>query len=305
MSRNPKPHRRSALLSFRFLGTAVIGSIIMALVATFGPVSAQLAILGTFISIVCGLFLSYLGQEDVREQQRAEVIQSLSVPLSLAFDPELFEQYQNISAGLTALARRTDPILRRIALLKFSSVAEQIEGLAADRIVFSLTEGWRTVYEELLRSPDVRQYRSVAWVRSPEYWQDEPAQQSMRVNFESALRGVVIERIVILRDELWPREQRLPAPTILPWIEDQHNHGVWIALVRESELSREPELLTDMGIYGDRAVGVQELDERCRTLRFTLNLDPSAMELADARWRQILLYSKCFSSLVDHSPPPQ
>ncbi|MCY2965531.1 MAG: hypothetical protein NT069_18190 [Planctomycetota bacterium] len=305
MSRNPKPHRQSALLSFRFLGTAVVGSIVMALVATFGPIAAQLAILGTFISIVCGLFLSYLGQEDVREQQRAEVIQSLSVPLSLASDPELFEQYQNISAGLTALARRTDPILRRIALLKFSSVAEQIEGLAAGKIVFSLTEGWRTVYEELLRSPDVREYRSVAWVRSPEYWQDEPAQQSMRVNFESAQRGVAIERIVILRDELWPREQRLPAPSILSWIEDQHNHGVCVSLVRESELSREPDLLTDMGIYGDRAVGVQELDEKCRTLRFTLNLDPNAMELADARWRQILLYSKSFASLVDQSPPQQ
>ena len=195
--------------------------------------------------------------------------------------------------------------MRRIALLKFSSVAEQIEGLAAGKIVFSLTEGWRTVYEELLRSPDVRQYRSVAWVRSPEYWQDEPAQQSMRVNFESAQRGVAIERIVILRDELWPREQRLPAPPILSWIEDQHNHGVWSALVRESELSREPELLTDMGIYGDRAVGVQELDEKCRTLRFTLNLDPNALELADARWRQILLYSKSFASLVDQSPPQQ
>ncbi|MBS0266033.1 MAG: hypothetical protein JSS02_29145 [Planctomycetes bacterium] len=275
----------------------------MALVATFGPASAQLAILGTFISIVCGLFLSYLGQEDVREQRRAEVIQSLSVPLSLASDPELFEQYQNISAGLTALARRTDPILRRIALLKFSSVAEQIEGLAAGKIVFSLTEGWRTVYEELLRSPNVREYRSVAWVRSPEYWQDEPAQQSMRVNFESVQRGVLIERIVILRDELWPREQRLPAPAILPWIEGQHDHGVWISLVRESELSREPELLTDMGIYGDRAVGVQELDERCRTLRFTLNLDPNAMELADARWQQILLYAKSFPGLLDQSPP--
>jgi hypothetical protein len=50
----------SALLSFRFFGTAVTGSVLMTLVAAFGPPSAQLAMLGCFISILGGLFLSFL-----------------------------------------------------------------------------------------------------------------------------------------------------------------------------------------------------------------------------------------------------
>jgi hypothetical protein len=303
MSQDKQPYYRTALLSFRFLGTAVLGSLVMALVATFGPVPAQLAILGAFISILGGLFLAFLGQEEEREQRRAEIIQSLSVPLSLASDPELFQQYQDISAGLTALAGRTDPILRRIALVKFASVTEQIDGLASGKIVFSLTEGWRTVYEELLRSPDVHRYRSVAWVRTPEYWQDTPGKQSIQVNFEAVHRGVLVERIVILRDELWSRNDLMPSSEILPWIEDQHNRGIWVALVRESDISREPDLLVDMGIYGDRAVGIQELDDNCRTIRFTLNLDPQAIELATAHWEQILLYTKSFSSLLDQLPP--
>jgi len=302
MSREEGQSRRSVLLSFRFLGTAVIGSAVMALVGVFGSLPAQLAMLGAFISILGGLFLSYLGQEDQREQKRAEVIESLSVPLSLASDRELFEHYQEISQSLTALAKRRDPILRRIAMLKFASVAEQIDGLAGGRIVFALTEAWRTVYEQLLTSPDVRQYRSLAWVRSAEYWQDEPGRQSMHVNFESVHRGVLVERVIILRDDLWPRGQPLPSPKILPWIEEQHNHGLWVALVRESDLGREPDLVVDMGIYGVRAVGVQELDDHCRTLRFTLDLDPQAVKLAEARWKQVLLYTRSFRSLLDQLP---
>ena len=303
MSREEPPSRRSALLSFRFLGTAVVGSIVMGLVAAFGPPAAQLAVLGAFISILGGLFLSYLGQEEQREQKRAEAIESLSVPLSLASDRDLFRLYQEISQSLAALAKQQDPVLRRIALAKIASVAEQIDGLANGRIVFALTEAWRTVYEELLGSPDIWKYRSVAWVRTPRYWQDEPGKRSMRVNFEAVERGVQVERIILLRDELWPREQLLPRPDILPWIEEQHNHGVWISLGRESDLGREADLLVDMGIYGDRAVGIQELDEQGRTLRFTLDLDPEALKAADARWQRLLLFVRSFRSLLDQLPP--
>ena len=111
MSREEPPRRRSALLSFRFIGTAVVGSIVMALVAAFGPPAAQLAVLGAFISVLGGLFLSYLGQEEQREQKRAEVIESLSVPLSLASDRDLFRLYQEIAQSLIALSKRPDPVL--------------------------------------------------------------------------------------------------------------------------------------------------------------------------------------------------
>ena len=61
------------LLSFRFLGTALVGSLAMALVATFAPLPAQLAVLGAFVSILGGLFVSYLEQEENRDRRRTEV----------------------------------------------------------------------------------------------------------------------------------------------------------------------------------------------------------------------------------------
>ena len=76
--------RRSALLSFQFLGTSLVGSLIMTLVGVFAPPAAQIAILGAFVSVLGGLFLAYVGQEADREQRRTEQLERLTVPLTLA-----------------------------------------------------------------------------------------------------------------------------------------------------------------------------------------------------------------------------
>jgi hypothetical protein len=295
-----KPLRRSALLSFRFLGTALLGSLVMALVSAFGPSPAQIAVLGAFVSILGGLFLSYLAQDDQRERERLRVLEQLSLPLSLAGDPELYAQYLAIARGLTDLANQPDPILRQTALLKLASLSGQIGELSRGKVVFALTEAWRAVYEQILHSPNLRKYRSIAWVRTADYWQDAPGRQSMQVNFDAVYRHrVLVERIIILRDELWPRGQLLPSESILAWIEEQHNHSLRISLVRESDLAREPDLLCDLGIYGERAVGVQELDEHSRTLRFTLTFEAEAVRLAEDQWRRLSLYAVYFRALLD------
>jgi hypothetical protein len=299
MSPNAKPPRRSALLNFKFVGAALLGSLTMALVSALAPLPAQIAVLGALVSILGGLFLSYLDQEDERERRRNEAVEQLSVPLALAPDHDLYDRYLAICRGLTVLARQEDPILRDIAVLKLASVAGQIESLAGGTVVFAGTEAWRTVYEQILRSPDLREYRSVAWVRTKDYWQDQPGKQSMNENFEAAHRGVLIERLVILRDDLWPRGQLLPSEEILPWIQAQHDHGLYLRLVRESDLASEPDLAADLGIYGRRAVGVQELDERSRTLRFTLTFDAPTVRLAGDRWQRLSLYAASFRSLLD------
>jgi hypothetical protein len=219
------------------------------------------------------------------------VLESLSTPLALAANPELFRIYQSLCEGLTAVARQPEGILRDTAVQKLVSVTGQVADLATGRIEFFLTEGWRTAYEHLLQSPKLHVYRSVAWVHTSDYWQDAPGRQSMRANFQAAARGVLIERVLILPKNLWPTSASLPVPAILPWIEEQHRHGLRISLVRESEVAREPDLLADIGIYGTEAVGEQELDEHSRTLRFTLNLDPQAVRAAEDRWRRLALYA--------------
>jgi hypothetical protein len=299
MSPAATPPRRTALLSFRFLGTSLIGSLVMALVATFAPPAAQLAVLGAFVSILVGLFVSYLEQEEARDRQRSELLERLAVPLTLAPEGDLYPCYLAYCRALTELAGQTDPLLREIAAIKLASVNAQIASIAAGTVTFGGTETWRAVYEQLLQAENIREYRSVAWVRSADYWRDPPGRQSMRVNFEAAHRGVLIERVAILPDIAWSDDQTLPVGAIAPWLEEQHDHGLHLLLVRESALDGEPDLLCDFGIYGNRAVGTQELDERSRTVRFTLSFDPQAVRLAEDRWRRLSVFGVPYQSLLE------
>ena len=265
-SQTPTP--RSVLLSFKFLGIALLGSLIMALVSIFGPVPAQLGVLGASISILIGLFVAYLEQDEERERRRAALLEKLQIPIALAPEHELFDQYSVFAAALSELAKQTDPVLRDFALIKLASIAEQVKLLAKGQLVFSGTETWRTVYEQILQSPGLKEYLSVAWIKTKDYWQDPPGKQSIRLNFDLVQQGLIIDRIVILRGDLWPKGQLLPSPEILPWIEDQFNRGINISVVREYDIYTESDLAGDFAIYGDRATGTQELDEQSRTTRF-------------------------------------
>ena len=274
----------------------------MALVCAFAPAPAQLAVLGALVSILGGLFLSYLDQEEERDRRRSEGLERLAVPLALATEQDLYPCYLAYCRALTALAAQADPLLREIAALKLASVNAQIDTLASGTVVFSGTETWRAVYEQLLAGGTVREYRSVAWVRSDDYWRDPPGRQSMRANFDAAHRGVLIERLVILPALLWPQDHSLPHAATRSWLQEQHDHGLHLVLVREAALGGEPDLLADFGIYGDRAVGTQELDERSRTVRFTLSFDRQAIRLAEDRWRRLSVFGIAYQSLLE--PPP-
>ena len=74
------PETRSVLFSFKFVGIALAGSLTMALVATFAPVPAQVAVLGACVSILAGLFVAYAEQEEARERRRAELLERLRIP---------------------------------------------------------------------------------------------------------------------------------------------------------------------------------------------------------------------------------
>ncbi len=273
----------------------------MALVATFATLPAQLAVLGAFVSILGGLFVGYLAQEEERENRRTKVVESLAVPLALAPEEDLFPVYLSYCKALTALAGQTDPLLREIAALKLASVNSQIDLLAVGTIAFAGTETWRAVYVQLLAGGSILEYRSVAWIRSAAYWQDPPGRQSMRANFEAAHSGVLIERIVILPHSLWPDDRTQPSDPIGPWLKEQHDHGLHLVLVRATSLATEPDLLADFGIYGDRAVGTQELDEHCRTVRFTLDFSPRIVRLTEDRWRRLSVFGIPYQSLLELS----
>ena len=189
MDEHPRANR-PALLSFKFGGTALAGSLAMALVAAFAPQPVQIAALGSCVSVLAGLFVAYLEQEEHRERRRAELLERLRVPVALAPDHELFDQYCVISEALAELARQADPVLREVAPAE-ARLALRRGPLAGPRHrdVLRPPRRWRTVYERLLEQPGLGEYLSVAWVKTRDYWQDRPGRQSMRVNYDLVRGG--------------------------------------------------------------------------------------------------------------------
>lgn len=184
----------------------------------------------------------------------------LETPLRLARDDEVFKRYQELSRSLLRISWRNDPIYRELALQQLAATSERLRNVAQGEITFRDTEVWRLAYEQLLRSPGLYQYRSVSWLTTDSYWQDEPGRRSLNLNIElHEKEQISVERIAIVRDMDWPSDADLPAPKIRQWIHQQHMSGIWIALVRESQLENEPDLLADLGIYGSRAVGFQQV----------------------------------------------
>ena len=100
---------------------------------------------------------------------------------------------------------------------------------------------------------------------------------------------MLIERVVVLPDELW--QEKLPRDDVFAWIKKQSDLGVWVELVRESDLVGDKDLPLDFGIYGERAVGIHELDADCQTIRFTLHFDADEVSLAEDRWRRLRIHA--------------
>lgn len=274
----------------------------MTLVCLLTDHHVQIAVLGGLVSVLVGLFVAHSQRMRKAERQRSELLNRLQIPFSLAHEPGFFQQYSKFATAISELAKQTDPLLQEFAIMKLESLSDEVHALAGGRIIFTATETWRTVYQKLLESLHVKSYYSVAWVKTGEYWNDRPGRQSMNLNYDLIARGFRIERVLVLPDQLWPFDEQFPSPEIRPWIAEQHDRGICISLVRESDLVDEPDLLQDYGIYGDRAVGVQELDERSRTVQFILHFDAACRRKAHDRWERLALYAKTYAEILDQNP---
>lgn len=279
---------------------AVVGGMVEVMSGVFLPAN--------FVCVVVGLLVCVLLWLPAEKQPGDENLLNpslLEAPFRLANDTTVFEQYRRVTDSLLTVSRHSDPIYREIAVEQLDESIRQLATIADGTFVFEGTETWRIVYERLLRSPGMHLYRSVAWVKNANYRQDEPGRKSMAVNFElHDTEKLNIERIAIIADELWPIGDVWPTEVLWQWLHEQHAHGIWIKYMRASSLALEPDLIGDIGNYGSRALGIQELVESCRTMRFTLTFDFGQVRAAEDRWKRLSVYAESWSSYLDRYEIP-
>ena len=282
------------------VGVAVAGSALVLVSGLVLPTSGVVVIVGLLVCVLLGLMVSRH-----HPMSSNSGMSLLETPFQLSRDADVFQRYQAVVESLLAISRNADSIYREIALEQLDDLARRASAIADGTFVFEGTETWRIVYERLLRSPGLHLYRSVAWVKNANYWQDEPGRKSMAVNFElNDAEQLNIERIAIIADELWPIDDVWPVESLRQWLHEQHARGIWLKFVRQSALANEPDLVADIGIYGSRAVGTQELDEHCRTIRFTLTFDFSQVSAAEERWKRLAVYAESWSGYLDRYEIP-
>jgi len=270
--------------------------VITILLAVIGSQAALLVFICLLLSGLAGLgFASLMAVRSTHEQPRM-----MQILLNLSRDSEIAALHNALAEALERISEQNDPIYRRLALARLHSISEQCSLIGNSTIEFPSTESWRVVYEELLRSPGLHLYRSVAYIENAHYWQDGPGQQSTRLNLELHDQRVVsIERIAIIADHLWSESSLFPVDPLHSWLDEQHRHGIWIRLVRESEVGNDSDLLCDFGIYGNRAVGVQSADPAGRTIRFVLSFDFDKLRRAEAQWSRLAVYAISYQELLD------
>ena len=220
-------HRNPLLLT-------VLASAAVVLLALFASTSVQFTSLGLLSIAVLHILLSRH-----RPGNLSSDFAWLQTPMALAPDKPVFQLYQQLCESLELISRHTDPIYRGLALGRVHLLSDQLSEVAQGRIAFSGTETWRTAYAQLLESPGLYQYRSIAHARSCTYWQDEPGRQSIELNYDLLRTGAVrVERIVILPDNLWPAGERFPIEPLNSWLHEQQTHGVQVSLVRKTRTFR-------------------------------------------------------------------
>ena len=300
---NPIGIPQSSFQRFRIpIAVAGVSCLIVLSSGELLSIDELVMMIGLLVSLLAGLVVTlFVSPAPVRTELPLE----LELPFLLASDESMFLRYRRATELMLKISRRKDPIYRGIALDKVDDLVQRFTTIASGTLVYESTESWRIVYERLLRSSGLYLYRSVAWVKNAHYWQDEPGLKSMAVNFELQDKEQLnIERIAIIGDDLWPASQNWPPEPVRRWLHEQHIHGIWVRLVKQSTLTNEPELLADIGIYGSRALGIQELDDQCRTVRFVLTFDYAKVMEAEARWNRLAIFAESYGSHLDRYGMP-
>ncbi len=193
----------------------------------------------------------------------------------------------------------TDSILRQFLMLKFANLGDELQMLPDGTFRVTSPGAWQTIYEQFLRSLEITKVWTVVRVSSVDYGQDPLSQQSLQIDSDAVRRRVMLHRVVIVADQLWPLSDLLPQEPLRTWVECQHDQGMWVGLVRESQIAHVSDLLSEFGIFGDRAFAVREHDNKRLSIPYVLSFDTVQIQQAKARWKKMKTYAISYMTLLD------
>jgi len=251
-------------------------SLVVGITFIIGSGSTLLALLGVYVSITISVIVAMIDR--LRALERGH-----NLVARLTRDEDLQRMAGQLIRRLSDAVEHQDPLYRELLSRELRETDLRLAQAATGVITFK-AESWRAAWRDLLGSDDVAYYHSVALVKNRDYWQDNAGRDAMVFNKEIAT-SIGVHRIFVIWDNLWQDTE------LHSWIASQRDAGITVSVVRRSDIPAQEDLIHDLGIYGDRAVGYQHLDEQCHTLRFELRFDEAGCLQAIDRFRRLKLYA--------------
>jgi hypothetical protein len=224
--------------------------------------------------------------------------EAYEISQKIAQNPNVKEFYDSTIQPFCEIFAVKDDVFIDLVKSRLNEFRLQLATEFAMGTISFRAEAWRVPYRNILNQPDMKVYKSVAWVKSEDYWQDQTGKSSIQFNYELIKSGKEIERIFIVRDSVWNSSK------IRNWIREQKDKGIKIAVAREGLIPVEEDLMYDMGIYGERAVGYQNLDENCRTTSFQLHFNKSRVEKANELFEKLKMHTLTLNELESYLKTP-
>jgi hypothetical protein len=283
------------LRSLEFWVTIIIGGLLLGFAFVLTDLRVQLATVGIYVTLLLGLVMATLIRVvsvDVAMSEAYEISQKI------AQNPNVKEFYDSTIQPFCEIFAVKDDVFIDLVKSRLNEFRLQLATEFAMGTISFRAEAWRVPYRNILNQPDMKVYKSVAWVKSEDYWQDQTGKSSIQFNYELIKSGKEIERIFIVRDSVWNSSK------IRNWIREQKDKGIKIAVAREGLIPVEEDLMYDMGIYGERAVGYQNLDENCRTTSFQLHFNKSRVEKANELFEKLKMHTLTLNELESYLKTP-
>ena len=147
----------------------------------------------------------------------------------------------------------------------------------------------------------------------PREWQDvlfvtgdgvDPAPKSVPALCEAAHRGLLVERVLVLPDNLWPGGEALPTPAIRPWIEGQHNHGLWLVLLRQADVPAASDRAAgDFGLLNQRIGWTRRTGPPDGVVTYRFETDPDVVAAVLLKWQRLSEAGTPYRVLLDRAEP--
>lgn len=264
--------------------------LIAAILVTLGGPLEGLALLTAICLIICLILLVYCSS--TLKQISFAVHTLINVPIRLARNRKLMTIHADLAESLVDIDRIPDPVFQEISQTRLNQIQEQLRQLADGTVVYTNTEAWRTVYDQLLHSSTIHHYKSISWVRDLSYWSHLPAANSLKTNYQLNRSGKLqIERIFILSDMALMDSRFTEPGRFWSTVKAHEESGIDCYIVEESSLPLESQLLCDIGIYGSHVCGEEVVDLEKGNTAFYLYFDLQKVTEFEERWKLLRAYS--------------